>query len=215
MELEESYKRGRFVVVGANVATTAYCLFLTFITAGAAAPIAVGLQVGITLTSSVALNKATNDVNLEKCEYYKCNTQLQEFCKEKMKLQNESKKLWNECENYQKERQNINDEDKHLLEGLSKTATLFECLLNCRHFISILQGRTEVLREARKDIAFQHDLRLPLKEINKHLRSASTFNSFYLQETRQLCENLSGQLKVMPNSFSDQTFLMHTYSYNI
>lgn len=204
LELEERYKRGRMAVVGANVATAAYGLFLTFITAGAAAPIAVGMQAGVTLTSSLALYKATCDVNSAKCEYYKCNTQLNEYCKEKMKLQDDSKTLSNECENCRKERQNINEEHKHLLEGLAKTATLLECLLHCRHFISIFQGRTEVLKEARKDIAFQHDLRLPLKEINKHLTSASSFNSFNLQETRQLCEHLSGQLKVMPNSFSDK-----------
>lgn len=201
--LKEQYEKGKLAFVGINVATAVSGVFMTVITAGAAAPIAIGLQSGVTAGSSLALNQAFTHQDSARNEYMKCNDKLQKYRKEMMELQDNCKKIENECDQCRKEKQKINEEHEHLLEGLAKTTKLLECLFNCRHFISILQGRTEVLQEARKDIAFQHDLRLALEDINKHLTSASSLNSLKLQETRQLCENLSGQLKSMSNSFSD------------
>lgn len=204
--LKEQYEKGKIAYVGINAATAVYGVFLTLITAGAAAPLAIGLQSGVTVGSSLGLNQAFTNQDSARKDYTKCYEKLQQYRREMMELKDDCKKLEIECDHCRKEKRKVYKEHEDLLEGLGKITTLFECLCNCRHFLSILQGRTEILQEARKGIAFQHELRLPIEEIIKHLISASSLNSFnlqHVQETRQLCENLSGQLDLMPNSFID------------
>ncbi|CAG2212721.1 unnamed protein product [Mytilus edulis] len=196
LSLVERIENDKVAYVGINAVTSLYFLFVTAITAGAAAPIAIGLQSCVTLGSSLAFNRAITNVNSAKNELTNYKYQLQKYCKEKIKLQGACGKLQNECDKCRKEKQKNNEELARLLEHLNKTATLLECLLNFRHFISILQGRTEVLQEARKDIAFQHDLKIPLEEIEKHLNSASSLNLNNIFETQKLCKNLSGQLTI-------------------
>lgn len=201
--MESKCRQDQEALVGLNILTAGFGVFVSVMTAGAAAPFAIGLQSAVTIGSSIALSQAFTILNLAKEQYKKYDFQLQEYRIEMVKIQDNCKKLQNECDECIKEQQNINEEHDHLLEKLKKTTTLLECIFNYRHFISILHGRTELLQEARKDIAFQHDLRLPLEEINKHLTSASSLNLLTNSETRLLCKDLAGQLMLLPDSFSN------------
>ncbi|CAG2210392.1 unnamed protein product [Mytilus edulis] len=205
LALQEKHERVKSACVAANIATAGSSLLWTVITGGVAGPLACVFQSSFTMGSicGIALTRAMSNLDSAKQAYHKSSYELQLFHNEKMELQNECEKLQSECDQCRKDKQNLQDEHDHLIGSLSNTALLFTCLSNCRHFISILQGRTEILQEARKDIVFQDDLRLPLKEIIKHLSSTSSLNLNNISDTQQLCENLSGQIKLMTKSLSN------------
>lgn len=185
--LDKKYKNQKFTFMGVNILTAGLGLGITIMTAGTAAPVAIGLQSSVTVGSGIALKRAIRNLNSAKDEYTKCIDNLHNYRKENIKLKDDCLKLQSEYETCRKEQHNISKQHSNLLERLAKATTLLECLLNCRHFISRLQGRIEVLQEARKDIDFQHSLRLPLEEIDKHLSSLSHFNSNTISEFRKIC----------------------------
>lgn len=196
--LQKQWTKQNCDLVGINIMTAVCGLGITIMTAGITDPLLLGLQSGVMIGSSIALVKAVKNLNLAKNEYTKSYYKLYEYRREKTILKDDCIKLQQKYDLCRQEQRIFKDKHTHLLERLSKTTSCSECLFNCRHFISILRGRIEVLQESRKNIAFQHDLRLPLEEIHKLLTSVSSLDLMSNSETRNFCQHLSGQLMLQP-----------------
>lgn len=174
--LEKKFKEDTLLLLLGNMVTAGIGVGISLLTGGVGVPLLIGFQSGITLGTGYVITEAKGKLDAARTEYRKCNNELEEHRKEKIKLQKECKKLQTDFDICKRENMEIKIDYENLLNHLDETAKVLVCLLNWRHFISILLCRVEVLQETRKEIAFQHHLRLPLEEIKKHLQSISGLN---------------------------------------
>lgn len=195
--LEKNFKEGTLIFLAGNMMTAGLGVGISILTGGVGVPLLIGCQSSITFGTGYAIKKAKGNLDAARTEYRKYNNELEEHGKEKIKLQNECQNLQTDFETCKWEIIEIKRDYENLLNHLDETAKVLVCLLNCRHSISILLGRVEVLQKIRKN--FQHHLRVPLEEIEKQLRSISGLNILKNFRILHLCDDLRGQLYLLPN----------------
>ncbi|CAC5404973.1 unnamed protein product [Mytilus coruscus] len=187
----------------ANTASAGVGFFLTIVTGGLAAPVALGMQTGTALGSVSAINQTRIACDLAKNDWKRSRYVLIEHKKELKKLQNQCENLQKEYNTCVKEKATVDENHNKVLKLLKDTTQMVESVLKCRHFVSIAYEKTQILEESRKDVRFQKHLRLPLVEICDHLTSTFGLESFNDSVMKQLCTNLKEKVAILPNSLSE------------